>query len=325
VSVFDEATLVRQAATFRMEGWVLVEDIVPTVDIDAAMSELFEVFAPPEVFHHGADDARVAEFWARMDRDLTFAESPADVPAFRPNQLLGIREVPLPAPKVNALALHPNLLAFARGAMQTPEIRLYLAQAWAKYTGVTDYEQPLHRDHNHSLVPPGSAPSWLALEGLLYLNDVVEEADAPTRLVAARHTVGVGRDPLLPTERPDVYDHEVSATGLRGSFLAYRPDVWHRATNLTRPRGARFVLALGFKPAGVDWIGHGNLVRNAPNFWFQQLVATSTVDQLTALGIPRPGHPYWTTEAVAELAVMYPGLDTQPWSQALGGGMTKQH
>jgi hypothetical protein len=309
--VLDDADIGRYAATWRTEGWVLVENLIPADVIDAAAGELGRLYPPPEVFHAGSDDPRTRAFLARRDPDLVFGDPPVTGPGFRPDQFLGIRELPFPdAPRLNALTLHPELLRFVRAALGADDVRLYQALLWPKYTGVTDYEQPLHRDDNHSLVPPRSEPGWWQTEGFVYLNDVGSVADAPTRLVSVRHT-GRVRD------RPGGTDRQVAATGPRGSFLAYRPDVWHRGTDLTAPGGARVVLATAFKLAGAEWIGYSPIARRAPDHWFQELVAGSTPDQLTVLGIPAPGHPYWTADVVAELAVMYPGLDTGPWLAAL--------
>ena len=48
--------------------------------------------------------------------------------------------------------------------------------------GDVNYEQPLHRDTNHSLVPSRMEPGFWHLEGFLYLSDVDEDC-APPRLV----------------------------------------------------------------------------------------------------------------------------------------------
>ena len=41
-----------------------------------------------------------------------------------------------------------------------------------------------------------------------------------------------------------------------------------------------------------------------------------TVAQLTVLGFPGPGHPYWTEETLRGVAARYPFLDLEPWRQA---------
>lgn len=39
----------------------------------------------------------------------------------------------------------------------------------------------------------------------------------------------------------------------------------------------------------------------------------ATVRQLTALGFPKPGDAYWTTETLSGVAARYPSLDMNPW------------
>ena len=40
------------------------------------------------------------------------------------------------------------------------------------------------------------------------------------------------------------------------------------------------------------------------------------VRQLTVLGFPEPGHPYWNEETLFGVASRYPRLDMEPWRQA---------
>ena len=37
---------------------------------------------------------------------------------------------------------------------------------------------------------------------------------------------------------------------------------------------------------------------------------------LEAFGFPPPGHPYWTPETLAGMALRYPDLDLSPWRTA---------
>jgi hypothetical protein len=188
--------------------------------------------------------------------------------------------------------VHPQLLSFVRAALSSEFVELYLAELWAKYTGVTDYEQPMHRDPNHSLLPARSEPGFWHMEAFLYLSDV-DAQNAATRLVPISAVPANMHypDPATPVEAPELYRAEVSAQGPRGSLLAYRTDVWHRGTNLTAPQGARFVLGLAFKLHGQDWVGYNPWPPKAPNFFLKQFVAASTPDELAVLGIPTPGHP----------------------------------
>ena len=47
--------------------------------------------------------------------------------------------------------------------------------------------------------------------------------------------------------------------------------------------------------------------------------ADPTARQLTVLGFPAPGHPYWTEDTLRGVAARYPLLDMTPWRQAFAG------
>ncbi|HXX88595.1 MAG TPA: hypothetical protein VEI83_00065 [Acidimicrobiales bacterium] len=60
---------------------------------------------------------------------------------------------------LDRLCVHPSIIDFAERALSTRDVRLYQAQASAKYSGPVDYEQPMHTDRNHSWLPAlGTAP-----------------------------------------------------------------------------------------------------------------------------------------------------------------------
>jgi len=50
-----------EVATWHDDGWVLVEGLVPTADIDAALADLREIFPTPEAYH--ADPDGIREQW----------------------------------------------------------------------------------------------------------------------------------------------------------------------------------------------------------------------------------------------------------------------
>lgn len=314
----SEDQLNEAAGTWRDRGWVLVPGLVPTEEIDAALEDVRTMFPDAHDFHSDTPDRRRDEFYRRRNPDFVLKDTPAHGPAFRVDQFLGLRPFPFPGSgRLNRLVVHPQLLRFVRRALGTAAIRLYQAELWAKYAGVTDYEQPFHTDNNHSLLPARPEPGWWHLEGFLYLSDV-DTTSAPTRLVATSITHHERRrGSLLPDDAPELYANEISAPGPRGSLLAYRPDVWHRATNLDEPGGSRFVLTTSFKPTGLDWVGYTPIAREGTNVFMQRLIAGSTPDELSVLGIPEPGHPVWTEGLVTGFKRMYPGLDVRPWRDAL--------
>lgn len=294
------------AAQWQKEGWVLIEDLIPWAEIEPALAEARAV--DPEAPDQIGPIRRPDRHAGKSDAE----------PTFRSDQFLGNILFPVAgAPSLNRLFVHPALRSFAKAALATDEIRMYQSRLWSKFGGLTDYEQPLHRDQNHSIVPTRSEPDWWFLECFLYLSDVTEENGAP-RLVPRSASKGerATRGPISRKDGPALYRAEHSAPGKAGSLLAYRSDVWHRGTNLASETD-RHVLIVGFKPAGLDWVSfdsHGPLV-SAPDF--VHFVNESTPEELALLGIPMPGHRFWTNETVEGMATMYPGLDLDPWRSGL--------
>lgn len=297
----------RDAVTcWRQDGWVLIDGLVDEAIMDTVTEELATLDVAPST-------------------GPTRRADKIDQPRFRAAQFDGTHLFPLPgAPALNRLVVHPSIVAFAAEAIGVHDIRLYQSRLWSKNGDHTDYEQPLHRDLNHSLVPARSEPGWWHLECFLYLSDVDEDNGAP-RLVPRSAIEGAGIEPPSgrePAERehhPGLYELEVAAVGRRGSLLAYRSDVWHRGIDIA-PGRERHVLVIAYKPAGADWIGfdaHPPLV-NSPDLGV--FVEASSPEELALLGIPRPGHPYWTPSTVEAMAEIYPGLDLSPWRERLTRG-----
>jgi len=110
-----------------------------------------------------------------------------------------------------------------------------------------------------------------------------------------------------------LYEHEIVATGGRGTLLAYRSDVWHRGTDFGRPDAARAVLVAGFRPAAAEWFSYDAFGRLGNSRVFAKFVEGKSPEDLALFGIPRPGHPYWNAATVDAMADKYPGLDVTPW------------
>jgi hypothetical protein len=119
------------------------------------------------------------------------------------------------------------------------------------------------------------------------------------------------------TAYADLYQHEVAATGTRGSFLAYRSDVWHRGTDFGRPDASRVVMVISFKLGGAEWFGYDAFPRLGSDGRFSKFLAGKSPDELALFGIPRPGHPYWNAATIDAMARRHRGLDLSPWRVAL--------
>ena len=283
-----------EVTTWREEGWVLLEGLVGADEIDALTEDLRGVF--PSAEEHQADPEGVYERWKGSPKQPEEAFVwPDEGPGFRPAQQRWMAAFPFPGSGIlNRICVHPSIVDFAERALDNEDIRLYQAHASAKYAGVTNYEQPMHLDRNHSWLPPASESPWWNLEGFLYLTDVTED-DNPTRLVSVRDTGHIDNPygVLMPRGNPEVYAAERRATGIRGSYLAYRSDTYHRGAPFGSGAGARIVVAIAFKNAGTDWIGYDTQQSRSTGAEWTAFVEASTPRQLALFGWPAPGHPVW--------------------------------
>ena len=305
---------------FERHGWVLIEGLLRADEIEAAYPGLFEIYPTPEAFHASEADPRASVF--RAD-----ASAPANQgvdPRFRPLQFAGLREFPFADQALNLLAVHPSIVAVAEDVVRTRNVRLYQAETFAKYTGVTQYDQPFHADYtNHVMLPPKADGRYRQAQMFLYLSDVTK-AHGATRIVSRTLTRDVPLMKLsfpharVPPERLAEWERiAISAVGPRGSLLIYGADVVHRGTAMTLPAGGRFFFNLAYRAAGADWVGGNPWPRRGMTHWMP-FVEHCSVRQLEVLGFPPPGHEYWDKQTLQGCAERYPNLDLSPWRDALG-------
>lgn len=308
-----------EVATWRDDGWIALQGLVSADEIDAARGDLFEVFPSPERYH--ADPAAEALRWLGTPPPSRATYTwPETGPGFRPEQHQWRGEFPFPgAGALNRLCVHPSIVDFACRALDSTDLRLYQASASAKYTGWTNFEQPMHTDRNHSWLPAPEGPAGWHVEAFLYLSDVDEDS-APTHLVSTRDAKEWDPNELLymPRQAPELYALERPATGPRGTLLAYRSDVLHRGVDITAPGGSRFLLNASYKRADQDWIGFLSLQSRATDPGWVAFVEGSTPDELALFGFPPPGHAIWDASLLDATQKRYPNLDVTPWRVALG-------
>ena len=149
---------------------------------------------------------------------------------------------------------------------------------------------------------------------MVYYTDVTIDL-APTHVVADPD-VPADIDPwvvkLSRDERPDLYERELPVTASAGSLLIYSMHVMHRGSRMTSQRGFRWTQHLVYRHASSNWQGWSAWQqRNNPDL--SALIKRSTPRQRALLGIPLPGHPYWTEETVAGVRHRYPRMDMTPY------------
>lgn len=291
---------------WRADGFVVLPRFLPASEMVPAMAELGMMFPSADGFHDRTDP--------RYCRYLG-------------DEFAGIDAFPFASPELSLLAVHDRLAGLAETLLAGSDIRIYSAEAWAKYTGAADYDQVLHRDYlNHTVLVPTAAPAYQQLEMFVYLADVPDELGPPHFVSRARTARPAkpnwypradgsdGGDGFVSADgSPELYAAEVSATGPAGTVVAFGPDTFHRGTALTAPRGARYTLHLGYRPATAEW-GHRYswADRSHDPAWYP-FVARASPRQLRLFGFPPSGHPFWTPETVSGMAQRYPGRDWSAW------------
>ncbi len=287
---------------WHQDGWCVLRGILPLDEVAAARVELASYFPSADWIPTRPGTPGEDGFDASWD---------ATKPMF-----------PFVGRALNGLVVHHRLIALAETLLGTDQIRLYQGMASAKYSyGSPDYEQLLHVDYgNHTLVVPRTDVGYQQLELFVYLTDVTPET-AATRMVSRRLTgdIPVERTYLSLTEYASLYEAEEPASGPAGSVLAYRPDVFHRGTSLSAGAAVRFLLHVAYKPVGTDWLGYQSWPAAAEGAPWHRFVGQASLRQLTVLGFPEPGHPYWTEETLLGVAARYPRLDMMPWRQGAAG------
>jgi hypothetical protein len=300
-----QVTLAGMVEEWKEQGFVILPSLLSPADLAPAVGELGLMFPSPEGFHDGTDPRRSR---------------------FLDDEFDGIDSFPFTSVEVGLLAVHPKITSLASELLGTSDLRLYGAEAWAKYTGATSYDQDLHRDYlNHTVLVPST--EFPQVEMFVYLVDVPEEL-GPPHLVPRRLTTdlpavpnwfprsGPGHGDFVAAGAPALYEHEISAAGPAGTVIAFEAGTFHRGTELRQPRGARYSMHLCFRRAGDDWaLRSGWAVESHKPEWYS-FVPRARAPQLALLGFPPPGHPYWTPETLAGMALRYPELDLSPWRSA---------
>lgn len=288
--------------TWRRDGGVLIPGFFTPEEVAAVVAD-FEMVFPA----------------AAADSPMVRTRE-GEVGSFHSAQFKTFEAVPFDcSPALNLIGVHPALMAFARAALETDDLHLYQCQAWAKFTGVADYEQPFHCDYaNHTLVAPSEDASGNSVTVMAYFTDV-SEAHGPMHYVAKPDSDRIaGPEATLGDPRTQARLHERLAPYARstaapaGSIFPYGIDLFHRGTNLTAPHGRRFAVTACFKRRGDDTIGYHAWPFHHLKPW-ARIFDHASPEQLACFGVHPPGHPFWTKTTLARAQARYPAWNLEPY------------
>lgn len=290
-------------ASWQAEGGVLIKDFFSPEEVEAVTADFTRVFDIPEP----------------SEKPINVSDTKG--PSFHSKQFSYFEAIPFHcSPALNLIGVHPSLMAFARAALGTQDIFLYQCQAWAKFTGEADYEQPLHCDFaNHTLTVPSEIPSNNSVTILCYFSDVSEE-HGPMHYVSRSDSHRIAGPEAVFSSNQRLQEQLMpfcrSSAAPAGSIFPYSIDVFHRGTNLKAPNGHRYAVMACFKAAGNDRIGYHAWPFHHTKPW-AKIFDHATPDQLTCFGVAAPGDAFWTKVSLARARARYPNWNLQPYLDAL--------
>lgn len=283
-------------------------------------------FTPEEVAAVVADFEMV---WGRTQGAARGIEKkmPGEFGDFNDRQFANVAPVPFDcSPALNLIGVHPALIAFAKQALNTDKVHLYFCQAWAKFTGDADYDQPFHADYfAHTLTAPAEDAQDNCVTFVCYFTDVTD-AHGAMHYVTRPDSLKVAGPEATPMLKFNAEEQRPLQEGLRryerssaapaGSVFAYTIDVYHRGTNLTAPGGRRFAVMTYFKKAGDEAIVDFGWAHRDAQPW-RIIFENASPEQLECFGVQPPGHPFWTKTTIARAQARYPNWDMTPYREAM--------
>ena len=295
--------------TWRRDGCAPIHNFFTPDEVAAVRADFISVFGRAE---GGAEEA--------LDKKGGKA-----VGRFHPTQFLGVLPVPIDcSAALNLVGVHPALIAFAKAALKTDAVHVYQCQAWAKFTGESDYDQPFHSDFvNHTLTAPSEDAHLNSVTILCYFSDVDEDC-GPMHYVTRPDSLKVAGPEATFDQHPEhqaklqagLRQYERSSASPAGSVVPYSTDIYHRGTNLTAARGARYALMTCFKAASDDSIGFHAWAFHHTKPW-KKIFDNATPEQLACFGVQLPGDKFWTAETLRRAQARYPDWNMTPYHQAL--------
>ncbi|HEX4199843.1 MAG TPA: phytanoyl-CoA dioxygenase family protein [Caulobacteraceae bacterium] len=293
---------------WRRDGGVSIRDFFTPDEVAAVVADFEQVFGRSEGAAESLNKKREGE-----------------VGRFNAAQFKTFEAVPFDcSPALNLIGVHPALIDFARRALSAERVHLYQCQAWAKFTGDADYDQPFHTDFaNHTLVAPAEDAHLNSVTILCYFSDVTE-AHGPAHYVTRPDSAKVAgpeaslcRDPEAQSRlQASLRQYERSSAAPAGAIFPYGIDVYHRGTNMTAPHGRRYAVMACFKDAANDSIGYHAWPFHQSKPW-ARIFDHATPEQLACFGVQPPGHPFWTEVTLNRAQARYPNWDLTPYRQAV--------
>ena len=290
----------KHVAQWREDGFCVIDDFFSTEEMAPLLADYEILYA----------ESRQPE---RAQDSVYMGRKSEDYPTAGRSQFVNIHTMPYEGSvELNLISLHPALIHLARALLGVDDVHCYQSHTWAKFTGQTDYEQDFHCDfHNHTLTVPSEDHAARTVDFIFYLTDVTEQNGSMRYVTKSDVIKAIGRPALaapLDEEQESLRQYERKVEVPAGGLVAHSIDTMHRGSNLLESGGRRFSMTVGYKAAGNDNIQY-HVWQTAPDKDWAKIINHATPEQLTVLGIPRPGDKFWTLRTLKLTQARWPDFD----------------
>jgi len=315
----------------RMEGCMTVGDAIGIAEADRLTPEQIA-----ELYERGAvlipDFLRAEEIAEARQDILAMFESVAtqagrnsvplgpDVREFARDSWFDYCDFPYDSRALSLVGCHPSILAVARRVLQSEEVMMHYNYATAKFTGYKNYSQPLHLDSPmHSFFAPSNVPKYSVINCVIYLSDVDACCGALSYVpLPETRLVPYGKITLDEKENLRLSEREVSTEGRAGSLLVYFHHTYHRGTNLLGAGCSRYQVVVSYHAKEASaFVGGTMWPSRALTVDWQHFLPYASIEQLCTIGIPKPGHDFWTHAILDDLKRRFPGWDLSEYRRGV--------
>ncbi|MDE2825440.1 MAG: phytanoyl-CoA dioxygenase family protein [Gemmatimonadota bacterium] len=308
---------------FQRDGYILVPGVFSTDEMDAALEAMERNFDGKsyaswlEDFERGEQGSVGDGFTTKQDEVVGRSQFPVGDPAL--DRLIeNERYLDLFDLLLGDRPSYCNAHLFMRSG---PVDERYPDESWSGY----------HVDHNTNCVLPPSedAARFSYINSGVYLHDV-EDDGAPMLLVPGSHTRAAevfaeGWDTGNMASVSHVRDirkaglqDPVPAVGTKGTAAFYSSYLLHSAQPFQDKKKQRAFWTLSMCRRDADrFTRFSNPFIYGERKYMLPFITDTTPRVRSLFGWPEPGHPYYTEQTLGLLARAFPGIDLDPYRQAL--------